>query len=39
MEHKDEIEKIEVEEIEDIKTIREVSCFCRAPEPKKNNIK
>ena len=33
MEHKDEIEKIEVEEIEYISDIMEVSCFCRAPEP------
>lgn len=34
MEHQDEIEKIEVEEIEYINATREVSCFCRAPEPK-----
>lgn len=30
----EKIEKIEVEEIEDLNSEREVSCFCRAPEPK-----
>lgn len=34
MEPKEEIEKIEIEQIEDINAISEVSCFCRAPEPK-----
>jgi|NGEPerStandDraft_9_1074522.scaffolds.fasta_scaffold211857_1 hypothetical protein len=28
------IEEIEVEEIENLNSAMEVSCFCRAPEPK-----